>query len=156
MSLDAMSAARTMCEALKWRVTNLMLQKLLYISEMIWLGRSDGKESLLHSDFEAWDYGPVQVDVYHRAKAFGDKALPDVFQISDIWDGERGTFVCDIAEHFGSYSPFELVEYTHWPSGAWANTYIPGVQGIVIPRDEIVKEYRERVRIISGTGSEAA
>jgi len=44
---------------------------MLYFSQMINLGKK--KERLFDASFEAWDYGPVIADLYHKLKAFGVK-----------------------------------------------------------------------------------
>ena len=39
MSVSALSAAKTFCELRDWKISNLELQKLLYIAQMLHLGR---------------------------------------------------------------------------------------------------------------------
>jgi uncharacterized phage-associated protein len=145
MAISPLSAARTMCEVRDWQISNLELQKLLYIAEMAALGRSNGAEPLVTDVFQAWDYGPVLPSVYHRAKAFGDKHVPDVFHIADLAVGRDRNIIEQVAKNFEGYSAAELVDITHWDRGAWASHYIPGVKGIVIPRADILREYRERI-----------
>ena len=144
MSISSLAAAREMCRANGWRVSNLELQKLLYITQMLSLGRSQGADPLINSRFQAWDLGPVIPDVYHRAKAFGDNPVPDVFKIADYPTGKPKRLIEEVAESFADYSPYDLVEFTHWPYGAWAKHYMPGIHGIVIPNKDIVDEYRKR------------
>jgi uncharacterized phage-associated protein len=40
MSIPAYSAARYICARGDWRVTNLALQKILYLAHMVHLGRT--------------------------------------------------------------------------------------------------------------------
>lgn len=145
MSIKALSAARTMGDICDWNLTNLTMQKLLYISEMIWVGHNEGNDSLVEESFEAWDYGPVLPSVYHRAKAFGDVPVQNVFTLANSWTDSRREFLNDVTNAFKDFQPFDLVEYTHWPKGAWARNYVAGVRGIVIPRKDIFEEYRARV-----------
>ena len=56
MSIPAYSAARYICARGDWRVTNLALQKILYLAHMVHLGRTG--RALIDGEFEAWDYGP--------------------------------------------------------------------------------------------------
>ena len=134
-----------MCEANVWLISNLELQKLLYIAQMVSLGRSDGREPLIDAQFEAWDLGPVIPAVYHRAKAFGDGPVPDVFRIADFPTDQDKSLIEEVTAAFGDYKPYELVEFTHWPSGAWAASYQPGFRGIKIPSAHIVDEYKRRL-----------
>lgn len=145
LMISSLSAARTMCEARDWDISNLELQKLLYIAQMVAIGRSEGKHPLIADSFQAWDYGPVLPDVYHRAKIFGDKPIRDVFTIADFASGRSKKIIEDVANEFMDYTPAELVSITHWDGGAWAKNYVGGVRGIVIPRADILQEYRDRI-----------
>lgn len=145
MIIPAFSAARTMCEIRGWALSNLELQKLLYLAEMTMAGRSDGQASLVSESFEAWDYGPVLPSVYHRAKAFGDKRIPDVFRIAQAYKDERRDVIEEVAAAFEGWTPGELVALTHRDNGAWAKHYIPGSRGVVIPRQDILLEYHDLV-----------
>lgn len=142
--ISDLSAARTMCAERGWDISNLELQKLLYIAQMISIGRSKGLRPLIGAPFQAWEYGPVLPNVYHRAKVFGDKAVRDVFTIADFANGEDLQLIKDVSEELLDYSPSELVSLTHWDGGAWAKNYVEGVKGIVIPRRDILQEYRDR------------
>ena len=145
MIIPPFSAARTMCEVRGWNLTNLELQKLLYLAEMTIAGRTEGKDSVVSDNFEAWDYGPVLPSVYHRAKAFGDKRVPDVFRIAETYKDVRRKIIEEVSATFEGWSPGELVSLTHRDNGAWAKHYIPGSRGIVIPRNDILAEYHDLV-----------
>jgi|GEM_PF-6636616 len=60
MAVHALSAARAICELRDWEVSNLELQKILYIAHMVYLGETDS-HPLIKENFEAWDYGPVDL-----------------------------------------------------------------------------------------------
>ena len=45
---------------------------------------------------------------------------------------------------FDSVQPGELIELTHWEKGAWADRYEPGVKGITITHDNVVREAENR------------
>lgn len=145
MIIPSLSAARTMCEIRDWRISNLELQKLLFLAQMTALGRTDGEMSLINDSFEAWDYGPVLPVVYHRAKAFGSKNVPDVFRIAEPYRDERRTVIEDVAKAFSGWEAGQLVSLTHRDGGAWASHYIPRTRGIRIPTEDILREYHELV-----------
>ena len=145
MIIPSLSAARTMCEVRNWRISNLELQKLLFLAQMTALGRSDGQISLVNNSFEAWDYGPVLPTVYHRAKAFGSKNVPNVFRIAEPYSDERRNIIEEVANEFAGWEAGQLVSLTHRDGGAWATHYIPGTRGIRIPTEDIIEEYRDLV-----------
>ncbi|RWO77206.1 type II toxin-antitoxin system antitoxin SocA domain-containing protein [Mesorhizobium sp.] len=66
MTLHVLSAAKHLAKQSGWSLSNLELQKILYLAHMFYLGRTG--EPLVSGHFEAWDYGPVHPDLYHRVK----------------------------------------------------------------------------------------
>ena len=143
MAISTFTAARRVCGRGNWQVTNLALQKILYLAQMIYMG--ENKMRLIDATFEAWDYGPVEPALYHKVKFFGAEPIQDIFVPAGI-DGSREAAAIDQACDFLlARSPAELVAMTHWKSGAWAKNYRPGVRGIVIPDADILEEYQARV-----------
>ncbi|MQA65531.1 MAG: DUF4065 domain-containing protein [Alphaproteobacteria bacterium] len=145
MAVTALSAARSLCQMRDWSVSNLALQKILYIAHMIHLGRTSG-QPLLRENFEAWDYGPVVPELYRRARGFGSGPVRNVFH----WEPEagRGTMEYDVLREASNatngMTPGRLVAITHWPKGAWYRCYKAGQRGIVIPNQLILDEYNAR------------
>lgn len=143
MTVAALSAARSVCEIRDWSVSNLELQKILYLAHMFYLGRQG--QPLIAENFEAWDYGPVIPDLYHRVKGFGNGPVRNVFHwVSPATRGPQYDILKEAAEATKNTSPSRLVAITHWDHGAWAQCYRPGVGGIVIPNDLIKAEYLAR------------
>jgi uncharacterized phage-associated protein len=145
MAVSALSAARTLCELRKWNVSNLELQKILYLAHMFYLGRNGAP--LLNEDFEAWDYGPVIPELYHRAKAFGSGPVRNVFHwVPPVPPGTTEYEVLrEAVEATRAMRAGQLVAITHWDRGAWAQVYRPGLRGVKIPNHAIAGEYRDRV-----------
>lgn len=144
MALTAMQAARKICEHGSWQVTNLGLQKILYIAQMLFMGEHGGAR-LVDAEFEAWDYGPVVPEVYRRVRMFGANPIQDVFfGMPLINDGLREMHLHNVATFLAGKKPAELVAITHWKDGAWAKNYRPGARGIPIPDRDILDEYRRR------------
>ena len=140
MSIPANSAARYVCARGDWGVTNLALQKILYLAQMVHLGRTG--ERLVDGEFEAWDYGPVNPDLYRTVRIFGDKPIQNVFfGAPRIFGTPEEETLREACEHLLGKSPSELVAMTHQQNGAWAKNYVPGVRSIVIPDTDIVAEY---------------
>jgi uncharacterized phage-associated protein len=140
MSIPAYSAARYVCANGNWGVTNLALQKILYIAHMVHLGRTG--QRLIDGEFEAWDYGPVNAKLYRDVRMFGDKPIQNVFfGAPTIFGTPEEETLRDACEHLLSKSPGELVAMTHRQNGAWAKNYVPGIRSILIPDADIVAEY---------------
>jgi len=112
---------------------------------MIRLGRSGGQEKLLDGHFEAWDYGPVEPNVYKRVCGFGAEAIRDIFSSPPIPNQGADALLIDEACNFLlTKTPGELVAITHWPNGAWAKNYVPGRKHILITDSDIFEEYTKR------------
>lgn len=143
MTVSVLSAARRLGQRSGWTLSNLEMQKILYLAHMFHLGRTG--EPLVFGNFEAWDYGPVHPDLYHRAKMFGSDPVEDIF--TDIRGPEEGSadraIIDEAYDSLGNLGPGRLVNVTHRRGGAWETNYIPGARHIIIPNDEILNEYRE-------------
>jgi len=142
------SAVKYICEKSGWKVSNLKVQKILYMAHMIHMGRNGG-ERLVDTSFEAWDYGPVEPNLYHKVKAFGSKPIPNIFKNIPDPEGQEEKVLKEACEHLLHRSHDELVTITHDECGAWAKNYMPGIRGIKILDDDILSEYRE---ILGGSG----
>jgi uncharacterized phage-associated protein len=137
-------AARHLCELSGWRLSNLQLQKMLYLADMNYVGKTGGR--LVSEDFEAWDYGPVLPSLYHQCKSFGSKAVPNIFWGVPSIAGRPEANILEVAwENLRDSTPGQLVENTHWEKGAWAQHYVPGLRGVRIPTGDMIEEYRRRV-----------
>ncbi|WP_445490264.1 Panacea domain-containing protein [Rhodopseudomonas sp. RCAM05734] len=144
MPLTTMQAARKICEHGSWKITNLGLQKISYIAQMLFMGDHNGSR-LLDADFEAWDYGPVVPDLYRRVRMFGANPIQDIFfNEPRPNDGLREAYLHNVCTHLAGKRPAELVAITHWKDGAWAKNYQPGTLGVSIPDRDILNEYKRR------------
>lgn len=142
MSIATEAAAKRACARANWQLTNLQLQKILYVAHMVTLGKL-GKP-LLREQFEAWDYGPVLPTLYNRAKMFGRNAVQDIFLIDVDGHPEAVGILDSVVDRLKSWSPGQLVAYTHEPVGAWAKHYSVGKRGVIIPNEDISDEFRRR------------
>ncbi len=149
MTVSALSAARTLCELRDWQISNLELQKILYLAHMFYLG--DTGEPLVHEEFQAWEYGPVIPEVYRHAKGFGSDRVRNVFHwIDSVPEGTpEYEELAHAAEGTKDMSSGQLVAATHWKNGAWSEYYRPNQRGIVIPNSAILQEYKERERAVA-------
>ena len=144
MAYKSASVARTLCEKAGWTLTNLQLQKILYLAQMVYMGKHGGRR-LIDDSFEAWEYGPVLPSVYHKVKIFGGNPVRDIFFGEEpITDNDDATFIESAARELGSVSPGKLVAITHSDEGAWVKHYHPNRRNVRIPDADIYDEYKVR------------
>ncbi len=147
MALHPLVAAKRVCEIGNWGITNLEINKILYLAHMVLLGRSNGAQPLVFENFQAWDYGPVLPTVYHRAKAYGNAPVQNVFvAFPSVAPGAEADIIAEAMDSLKDKDPGELIAITHWNRGAWAKHYRPGASGIMIPNQGILAEYKLRVQ----------
>lgn len=145
MTIDVFQAAKYVCERSSWTVSNLKLQKIIYMAQMVYMGRHG--ERLIDETFEAWDYGPVSSALYHRVKPFGAGPVGNVFHgVPPISDRRAESLLDEACNHLLKKSPSELVAITHNSEGAWAKNYRSGILGIKISDADIKAEYDARAR----------
>jgi uncharacterized phage-associated protein len=149
--ISALSAAREICERSDWTITNLELQKMLYLAQMVYMGDHAG-EPLFTGTFEAWDLGPVLPEVYRVVRAFGSGPIKDIFfGTSKIKDDDRRETLDAAFDQLSKRTAGQLVNITHWSEGAWAAHYRAGARGISIPNQDIYEEAKKRkARVAAG------
>ena len=139
------TAAKYVCERSGWRISNLPLQKILYLSQVEFIGQNDGLR-LVDTAFEAWKYGPVAPDLFHKVKMFGSDSVDDVFfdALALRETSSRKATLDKICDEYLGSNPGALIEATHWPQGAWAKKYEPDTRNILITDRDIAEEFRNR------------
>lgn len=144
MTVSVLAAAHHMAERSDWTLSNLQLQKLIYLAHMFYMGRHNG-EPLVHGSFEAWDYGPVHPRLYSRARMFGASPVKNIFSgVASLAGTPEGDILNEAYDALGDTQPGQLVNITHTPGGAWDTVYVPGARHILIPNEEILAEYESR------------
>lgn len=136
-----MKVAKALCDISGWTLTNLKLQKILYIAHRVYLGRYN--KELVDAPFEAWDYGPVLPIVYNECKIWGRDpiAWPSFHRIDDLDDDAILDHLKEAYEALKERSAASLVAMTHGKGGAWEKVYKPNIKGNVIPKAYIKEEY---------------
>ena len=147
MPIDPLVAAKYLAKLSGWKLSNLPLQKILYIADMAYTGTYG--ERLLSENFEAWDYGPVQPRVYQACKLAGSSPIPPtVFQWTDDLPDEspEADALRKVWEALKNERPADLVRNTHWPKGAWYKRYSPERTGdCTITTEDMIEEYNARM-----------
>lgn len=145
-SISSFQAAKTICSISQWTLTNLKLQKLLYLAHMIYMGRYN--EPMINNEqFSAWMYGPVLPALYDGVKIFGNRPIRNRFYNTSLIDSESPahSVLKEIYDVFGQKESWKLVAETHSPKGAWYKNYEPKFN-VTIPNDDILEEYNVRVK----------
>lgn len=157
MAITPSLAAKAVCEMRGWNVSNLALQKILYVAHMVHLGRHGEARPLVLETFEAWNYGPVLPSLYRTLRMFGASPVQDVFigAGSPREGSAELTTLREVNEFLAPLSPGQLVDMTHWQEGAWAKHYRPGVMHVPIPNHAIAEEFRARQRHHAATAAAA-
>ncbi|MFT8704362.1 Panacea domain-containing protein [Bifidobacterium aquikefiricola] len=122
-------------------LTNLKLNKLVYYAQAECL-RNTGK-SLFTDEIEAWDYGPVEPMVYYAFSSHGSGRILEPYspfpslQPKIAGDETTREIVDKVAKQYGSFSAFDLVNFSHRNGSAWKLAY-SGEHGVKITEQMIV------------------
>lgn len=143
--LGMFDVAKTVCELAGWNLSHLKLQKILYILQMFYLGEK-GKP-LFYANFEAWDFGPVEPNLYKKLKSAGADNIPRwLFILEDTIsrDDPDYEFIENLTNILLEKSPSFLVNYVHDSKSAWKKVYKKGEKNIPITNKDMKEEYERR------------
>ncbi len=104
-------------------VTNLKLQKLIYMAHGFYLAVTD--QPLLSNPVECWPYGPVINDTYHEYKNFGNQTItiPQAdFYKSFNFDKETLSVLDFTWENCKNLDAIQLSNWTHIDGSPWKRT----------------------------------
>ena len=145
MAASIMQVARTLGQISGWSLSNLEIQKIAYIAEMLHLGRNG--DPLTNDQWQAWAYGPVEPELYHKAKVYGTSPVKDIFHAVPLMPGStKYKAVEDAYKLMKNLTPGQMVAVTHKAGGAWAQRYRAGMKGLVISKSAIASEYGSLIR----------
>lgn len=126
----------TKCANDKCPITNLQLQKILYYIQKDYLSRG---ELAFEDQFEAWQFGPVIRAVYYYF--CGNGAMPIISRYDTKIDKSDRCYIDPIVEKKRTLNPWDLVEDTHKPSGAWYKVFNNGQGNKQIIRNNLIKTF---------------
>lgn len=94
-------------------LSNLKLQKLVYYAQGLHFVLFD--IPLFSEEIEAWTYGPVIPELYHKYKDNESNGIPpdEDFNPSKIIDEETRNFLDEVYEAFGQFSAVRLMDIAH-------------------------------------------
>ena len=100
-------------------MTNLRLNKLLYFSQAWSLVKLN--RPLFDNKIEAWDYGPVVPEVYHKYKTNKNINITEIDEDYSVENLSQEDFdlLLDIMREYGQYTTSRLVDFTHEAGSPW-------------------------------------
>jgi uncharacterized phage-associated protein len=130
-------------------VTNLKLQKLLYIAHGTMLAVHG--TPLVLGNFSAWKYGPVLEPIYHDLKVFGADSIKSSDFYIQNWgklpaeDADSNAVIDAVVDHFGGWTGASLIDWSHLPNGPWNAVYKDNSKKIHIENKDIEKYFKKYV-----------
>lgn len=124
-------------------ITNLKLNKLLYFAQGYSLALYN--KPLFSENIEAWHYGPVVADVYHKFKSNNKENIAHTYGKFSIdkFDNNTIEILLAVINDYGKYSSSKLIEITHEKGSPWDMVYNEKANNI-IPNNSI-KEYFKNI-----------
>lgn len=124
-------------------VSNLQIQKLTYFCYAIALGKNDISIINTPNPFEAWDYGPVNPDLYYSFRSFGSNPIPlEIAEAyANLYDGttkldlEDSQIIDFVLKKIGMATATQLVELSHTPGSPWDTIYKKNKGGIILDKE---------------------
>lgn len=108
-------------------ISNLQLNKILYFVQRFFLQNTPNPEGLFDDDFQAWQLGPVLPEVYYKYCGFGGMYILLKPQKVITLPINIRLAVDEIVDKNSGRDPWDLVNETHDPKGAWAYVYKNGI-----------------------------
>ena len=110
----------------KIKITQLQIQKLMYLFEGYYLNVKESITSLYDCDYQAWNFGPVAIPLYKEFKKYGrdNIELSDAQKkIADSIEIEKKDRLNKIFEVFKNFSAMDLVNFTHVDGSPWKKAW---------------------------------
>ena len=125
------------CNEMNYPVSNLKLQKLLYFVQAEFLVNKD--EPCFPEEIEAWDFGPVVPEVYHRYKVYGSSSIPYINTgiLGRISSPDR-IMIEEMVDQCAKYTASQLVDITH-NQDPWIKAYTPYKSNIITKKS--IRDY---------------
>lgn len=120
-------------------ISNLQLQKILYYIQKEFL--KNGNHAF-PDKIEAWQFGPVVRTVYYRFSGYGAMPIMREYQVSidEDYSKDEVALIDRIVEEKRVLDPWQLVEETHKPDGAWYKIYSDNERNDKIIPEELIAE----------------
>jgi len=113
MVISIFAAAKHLAKYSNWSLSNLQIQRLIYLSHMFYMGRNNG-ERLVHGYFEASDYGSINPILYDKLQIYGAEPVGNIFRrYADINGTPEAAILEEAYDALGGEPPARLIGITH-------------------------------------------
>lgn len=126
--------------------TPMQLLKLVYIAHGWMFGFFN--KPLITDSIEAWKYGPVIPELYHKVKVYGGNQIPQ--EINSLFsfnheqlNEEEKSVVNFVYRKYGNLGGVKLSMITHQNDTPWSRIFSLDGRGDIIPNDLIRQHYVE-------------
>ena len=139
-----------MAEKFGCSLTNMQVQKLVYIANGFHLGFI-GKP-LTHDKIHAWQFGPVIPCLYKALQKFGNGPVTEKLESEDAIPANSfaSKVINQVWQAYGKMSGSKLSALTHLPGSPWHKTWERDENRFgVIPVEMIADHYRERLNNVA-------
>jgi uncharacterized phage-associated protein len=125
-------------------ISNMKLQKLVYFAQGFHAAANNGAP-LFNDEIEAWKYGPVIPDLYHKFKIYFAGPIPagHPFEAQEELAPDQQALVKWVYENLGQYSAIRLSDFSHVAGSPWDKVYNgPGPTGRAIPVEGMIDYFK--------------
>lgn len=125
-------------------VTPMQLQKLAYFSHGWCLGTAG--TPLVNTPFLAWEYGPVNREIYHAFREYGGLPIKRPYLVfgfpltSTLIEADKD-IIKEVYETYGHLSGPQLMLLTHEDGTPWQQVWKDGSGRNDVISDDLSKEY---------------
>ena len=108
-------------------ISNMKLQKLAYFAQGFYAAFNQG-QALFNEEIEAWKYGPVIPELYHKFKIFLAGAIPSTHPYRDatpLTPNERAIIEW-VYKNLGQHSAIKLSDFSHTQGSPWDRVFNGG------------------------------
>ena len=126
------------CQQNDTLISNLKLQKILYLIQANFLYEKG--VPCFRDDIEAWSFGVVVPNVYHKYKVYGGASIPIIKKLNCphcIYNKDK-VLIDEILDWCKQYSSASLTNLT-MNQTPWEETYVKGCNNII--SNESIKKF---------------
>lgn len=124
-------------------LTNMQLQKLVYIAHGYFLARQN--RPLFYNNIHAFEWGPVIPNLYKLLRQYGAGEVAEFIATDEqpiVPESEEMDVIREVWDDYKEMSGLELSDLTHRQGSPWSETWRQNQFG-VIPDDLIADYYRQ-------------